>query len=71
MHQESIITLHKGEYSGILQIMGLASAMNCSLKMIYPDKLHKLYVLLNGTYEPQLYQGWRPKITIMWTNTGG
>ena len=41
IHQESIITLHKGEYSHILQIMGLASAMNCSIKMIYPDKQNR------------------------------
>ena len=61
----------KGEYSGILQIMGLASAMGCSIKMIFPDNRHKLFALLNGRYHPRIQPRLCPEITIMWTNTGG
>lgn len=71
LQTETLVTLKKCAFSGILQIMGLASAINCTIKMIYPDKRHTLHELLNGTFKPRLCQSWNPVITIMWTNVGG
>ncbi len=71
MKRETIITLKNGAFSGVLQIMGLASAMNCTIQMIYPDKKHRLYALLNGTFKPRLSSSSAPVITIMWTNMSG
>ena len=71
MKRETIITLKNGAFSGVLQIMGLASAMNCTIQMIYPDKKHRLYALLNGTFKPLISPSSAPVITIMWTNMSG
>ena len=35
--------LHNRRYSGILQIMGLSSAIGCEVKVVYPDKRHCFY----------------------------
>lgn len=64
-------TIHRGEFSGILQVMGLASAIRCNVKMIYPDKRHKFFALLNGTYHSRENRHCCPTITIRWTNTSG
>ena len=71
MKKETLVTLRKCVFSGILQIMGLASALNCTIKMIYPDKRHTLFELLNGTFKPRICEGCNPVLTIMWTNLGG
>ena len=71
MERETIITLKNGAFSGVLQIMGLASAINCTIQMIYPDKKHRLYALLNGTFKPRLSPSSARFITIMWTNMSG
>ena len=71
LQKETLVTLKKGGFCGILQIMGLASALNCTIKLIYPDKRHTLHELLNGTFKPRLCQSLSPVITIMWTNVGG
>ena len=71
MKKETLVTLRKCAFSGILQIMGLASALNCTIKMIYPDKRHTLFELLNGTFKPRICEGCNPVLTIMWTNLGG
>jgi hypothetical protein len=71
MERETIITLKNGDFSGVLQIMGLASAINCTIQMIYPDKKYRLYALLNGTFKPRLSPSSARFITIMWTNMSG
>ena len=65
-----------GTFSGLLQIMGLASAIGCEIHLIYPDPRHNMLSLLNGIYQP------RPgmivstdcpleSILIMWTDISG
>jgi Mg2+/citrate symporter len=65
-----------GTFSGLLQIMGLASAIGCEIHLIYPDTRHNMLSLLNGIYQP------RPgmivstdcpleSILIMWTDISG
>ena len=71
MKKETLVTLRKCAFSGILQIMGPSSALNCTIKIIYPDKRHTLFELLNGTFKPRICEGCNPVLTIMWTNLGG
>jgi len=33
-------TLHDDRFSGLLQIMGLVSALGCDIQLVYPDKRH-------------------------------
>ena len=65
-----------GTFSGLLQIMGLASAIGCEIHLIYPDPRHNMLSLINGIYQP------RPgmivstdcpleSILIMWTDISG
>lgn len=64
-------TLCNSSYSGILQIMGLSSAIGCEIKLVYRDKRHSLYPLLSASYAPRLCGSQVPAVTIMWTNTAG
>jgi len=47
-------TLHNTGYSGMLQIMGFASAIGCDVKVVNPDKRHSLLPLLTATYRPRV-----------------
>jgi hypothetical protein len=74
LEQEIKNTLRLGCFSGILQIMGLSSAIGCQIKMVYPDERHTMYPLLNGMYSPRMpiekeeNENCRNKtINIMWT----
>ena len=49
-------TARSGNFSGLLQIMGLASAMECNIRMVYPDKSHFMLPLLDSTYTPRQAQ---------------
>lgn len=48
LQEEICTTLQDGKFSGILQIMGLASATGCEIKMVYPAKTHSLFSMLNA-----------------------
>ena len=71
LREEICATLHDGRFSGILQIMGLASATGCEIKMVYPDKRHSLFSMLNAIYQPRSGGSPTPRMTTMWTNTSG
>lgn len=61
--------LHNRRYSGILQIMGLSSAIGCEVKVVYPDKRHSPLPLLTATYRPRVGDTQQlPSITIMMTD---
>lgn len=71
LEQEIKNTFRLGCFSGLLQIMGLSSAVGCQIKMVYPDKRHTMYPLLNGMYNPRIIVDKeafeRPRINIMWS----
>ena len=73
VEKEICSTFNNYAWSGIMQIMGLASAVRCNIQLLYPDKRHSLFPLLSGTYRPRISSanGQLPTITIMWTNIGG
>jgi hypothetical protein len=60
-------------WSGIMQIMGLASAVGCNIQLLYPDKRHLLIRLLNATYRARTSDSSEklPTVTIMWTDING
>lgn len=64
-------TLHDGRFSGLLQIMGLASASGCDIQLVYPDNRHSLVSLLSAVYSPRVGTSTAAKISIMWTDTVG
>ena len=71
LEKEICNTLHNYAWSGLMQIMGLASAIRCEISMIYPDKKHILLPLLNATYRPRIVGIQMPRLTIMWTDMAG
>lgn len=69
-------TACSGTFSGLLQIMGLASAIGCQIHLIYPDTRHSMLSLLNGIYRPRpgtiVSGNYSPdSVVIMWTNISG
>ena len=70
-------TAHSGNFSGLLQIMGLASAMGCNIRLVYPDKSHFMLPLLDCTYTPRQARitdspdAAETTVSIMWTDMGG
>lgn len=65
-------TCYNYRWSGVMQIMGLASVVGCKIKMIYPDKRHSLFCLLSASYNPRLdFRDTVPVLTIMWTDING
>ena len=65
-------TTRLGNFSGLMQIMGLSSAMGCKISMVYPDKRHSMLPLLAGTYNPrQLTLSATTTLCLMWTDMGG
>ena len=73
VEKEICTTFSNYAWSGLIQIMGLASAVGCNIQLLYPDKRHSLFPLLSGTYRPRISNenGQLPTITIMWTDMGG
>ena len=63
-------TTQNKSFSGLLQIMGLASAIGCQIHMIYPDTKHRMLSLLNGVYSPREVSSINNhrSIVIMWTS---
>ena len=66
-------TARCGSFSTLLQIMGLASAIECQIHLIYPDTRHRMLGLLNGIYHPRnvCAEGTQDSMIIMWTNICG
>ena len=70
-------TARSGNFSGFLQIMGLASAMECNIGMVYPDKSNFMLPLLDSTYTPRQARisdapdAPETTVSIMWTDMGG
>ncbi len=70
---EIMTTTQNKSFSGLLQIMGLASAIGCQIHMIYPDTKHRMLSLLNGVYSPREVSSINNhrSIVIMWTSKSG
>lgn len=69
-------TAQNGTFSGLLQIMGLASAIGCQIYLIYPDTRHMMLSLLNGIFLPRSTPTTstdcsQDSIIIMWTSLLG
>lgn len=47
-------TFRNYAWSGLMQIMGLASAVGCNIQLLYPDKRHSLFPMLNGNRKKEL-----------------
>lgn len=71
LHHEICNTLYDGRFSGLLQIMGLASASECEIKLEYPDARHSLHSLLSAVYSPRVGSSRTRRFSIMWTDTAG
>ena len=71
LHHEICNTLYDGRFSGLLQIMGLASASGCEIKLEYPDARHSLLSLLSAVYSPRVGSSRTRRFSIMWTDTAG
>ena len=71
LHHEICNTLYDGRFSGLLQIMGLASASECEIKLEYPDVRHSLHSLLSAVYSPRVGSSRTRRFSIMWTDTAG
>ena len=73
IQQEIKTAAFHGSFSGLLQVMGLASVIRSEIHMIYPDTRHEMLSLLNGIYLPRESSEYevRPVIAKMWTNLSG
>ena len=66
-------TARSGNFSGLLQVMGLASAMECNIRLVYPDKSHFMSSLLDSVSPRQarISDAAETTVSIMWTDMGG
>ena len=72
LQHEIYNTLHNRRYSGILQIMGLSSAIGCEVKVVYPNRRHSLLPLLTATNRPRVGDLQQlPHLTITITDASG
>ena len=74
LNNEIMKTARNYEYSGTLQIMGLASVLGIPVETLYPDQNNTLLPIFQTVFYPRQNREFlnsTPTVKIMWTNTRG
>lgn len=72
--KEIMLTAVNYQYSGLLQIMGLASVIERDIKTVYPDQKSRFLPILQTTVQPRLKSPEiqsSEEVLIMWSNIQG
>lgn len=66
-----MITSVNYQYSGILQIMGLASVVGVPIQTLFPQQDNRFLPVYQSTFLPRNGRNNAQVLRIMWTNTSG